>query len=91
MSGESGRILAGAGAKFDIVFADPPYKKGYGKQILAGLVEYKLLAPDSLVIIEHSRDDLIEVDNLGDVQDASLVKVDYREYGKSALSFFSFD
>ncbi len=73
------------GAKYDIVFADPPYKKGYGKQILAGLVEYKLLAPDSLVIIEHNRDDLIEVD------DGSLMKVDYREYGKSALSFFSFD
>ncbi len=71
------------GAVFDIIYADPPYKKSYGSQILAALVEFHLVAKDGLVIIEHNRDDLMEVDG------GSLVKVDYREYGKTALSFFS--
>ncbi len=69
--------------RYDIVYADPPYKKNMGKQILDALVEYNLLAEDALVIIEHDRDDHLAVD------DGKLEKVDYREYGKTALSFFS--
>lgn len=71
--------------RYDIVFADPPYKKNMGRQILAALVEYNLLAEDGLVIIEHDRDDHLDVD---DGERGKLEKVDYREYGKTALTFF---
>lgn len=77
------------GASFDIVYADPPYKKNFTRQIFSGLVEFHLLASDGLVIIEHNRDDLIDADTCMSDMSGSLMKVDYREYGKTALSFFS--
>ncbi len=72
-------------SKFDLIFADPPYKKRYGSAVL-GLVErLPLLGEGGLVIIEHFRDDPLADSS----PDGNLVKSDYRLYGQTALTFFS--
>jgi 16S rRNA (guanine(966)-N(2))-methyltransferase RsmD len=72
-------------SKFDLIFADPPYKMRYGGAVL-GLVErLALLGEGGLTIIEHFRDDPLP----GSSPDGNLVKSDYRLYGQTALTFFS--
>ena len=42
------------GKKFDIVYADPPYKKGFEPKILDLLAESEIVKPGALVILESS-------------------------------------
>jgi 16S rRNA (guanine(966)-N(2))-methyltransferase RsmD len=42
------------GAKFDIVFMDPPYDKGWEEKTLGLLAETSLLHEDTLIIVEIS-------------------------------------
>ena len=42
------------GRKFDFVFIDPPYKTGYIEKILGKEGFIDLLAPDCIIIAEHS-------------------------------------
>lgn len=44
------------GKKFDIVYADPPYKKGFESKILDLLAESEIVKPGALVILESSLD-----------------------------------
>ena len=44
------------GKKFDIVYADPPYKKGFETKILDLLAESEIVKPGALVILESSLD-----------------------------------
>lgn len=44
------------GKKFDIVYADPPYKKGFEPKILDLLAESEIVKPGALVILESSLD-----------------------------------
>jgi 16S rRNA (guanine(966)-N(2))-methyltransferase RsmD len=72
-------------SKFDLIFADPPYKMRYGTAVLGLVEKLSLLGEGGLVIIEHFRDDPLP----GDSPDGNLVKSDYRSYGQTALTFFS--
>ena len=40
------------GAGFDLVFLDPPYGKGLGHKVLAGLLEQKLVADHGIIVLE---------------------------------------
>ena len=42
------------GQVFDIVYADPPYRKGFEAKILSVLATSKIIRPGSLVILESS-------------------------------------
>lgn len=62
---------------FDLVFADPPYRKGLGEQALASALAGGWLKPDALVIVEEAADvdfivpdgfELIECRPAGDSQ-----------------------
>lgn len=79
------------GSTYNIVFADPPYKKKYGAYVVAAVMENNLLAEDGLLVIEHFRDDKLGQEEDGDNRKSDLGKylVDYREYGQTALSFFA--
>lgn len=44
------------GSVFDIVYADPPYRKGFEEKILSLLANSKIVRPGSLVVIEASRE-----------------------------------
>jgi 16S rRNA (guanine966-N2)-methyltransferase len=71
------------GQKFDIVFADPPYRTEYGSVVLNQLIELDLLSESAIVIIEHMKSTALQGDQL------RLKKIDFRQYGLSALSFFT--
>jgi 16S rRNA (guanine(966)-N(2))-methyltransferase RsmD len=70
------------GCKFDIIFADPPYKSPVAKSVLHLVDRYCLLSDDGLLIIEHSKDTDLPLDKV------SLKRSDKREYGHTLLSFF---
>jgi 16S rRNA (guanine(966)-N(2))-methyltransferase RsmD len=70
------------GRKFDLIFADPPYKSGVAQAILVHICEHKLLSEEGLVIVEH-----LTSTSIG-AKDGALVRFDTRSYGQTALSFF---
>ena len=89
---EQGRVLAaGLGAAvgalkaagpFDLVLADPPYDKGQVARLLEQAAQGWLLAPQGLLIIEHSPKEAPEAPG-------GLEIVDHRRYGQSELSFLA--
>jgi 16S rRNA (guanine966-N2)-methyltransferase len=46
--------------KFDLVFMDPPYHLGMAKKCLINIDSYDILAPNSRVVVEHFKKDLLE-------------------------------
>ena len=48
------RQLGAANRKFDIIFMDPPYEKGFEQRVLEAIVENDILAPEGLVVVESS-------------------------------------
>lgn len=86
------------GARFDLVYADPPYRFPDYPGLIAAVAP--LLADDGELVVEHSaRRELPAVvrpqEGAGDGEGAppttlpgSLVRVDARRYGESAVSFY---
>ncbi|MGQ9779150.1 MAG: RsmD family RNA methyltransferase [Bacillota bacterium] len=73
--------LAGAGERFDLVLADPPYAAGLAVETLALLVRGGLLAGGGLCVLEHRSTETV-------LAPPGLVPVDRRVYGDTAVSFF---
>ncbi len=69
-----------AGAEFDIIFADPPYGKGLVQRTVVLVFAHNLLAPDGLLVIEHSRDEV-------PVAPAGGTVVRQERYGESVVTF----
>lgn len=68
--------------KFDIIFADPPYKTNYPNGVVEMVERCALLKPEGVLAIEHKRDFKF-------VQTESALKMyDRRQYGTTAISFF---
>ncbi len=40
--------------QFDMIFADPPYNKGFGEKVLEALANYDILAVDGTLFVEES-------------------------------------
>ena len=75
-------LLYRQGQRFDLVFADPPYNKGWAQKILAKLAKSPLLADGGWLIVEHSMHDTI----------APAVPEGYeifrsQQYGETVLTF----
>jgi len=67
----------------DLVFIDPPYRKGLIPVILAGLCEGKILSPSSVVVAESSKTEpLPKV-----IRDLKMVKT--RTYGETKIDIFT--
>ena len=74
--------LESADRLFDLVFADPPYLKGYSEKILHFLDNSAVLSRKVLVIIEEQKQlDL-------DLKLKQLVLTTTRNYGDTCFSFF---
>jgi 16S rRNA (guanine966-N2)-methyltransferase len=71
------------GEKFELIFADPPYKSGCAQKILDEIQKHELLHEEGLLIIEHPSD--VSIEAPGQI----LVKTKTRGYGQTALSFFA--
>jgi 16S rRNA (guanine(966)-N(2))-methyltransferase RsmD len=42
-------------ARFDLIFADPPYGDGWGAKLLASLAESGILNADGILVLEHHK------------------------------------
>ncbi|BCS97860.1 methyltransferase small [Desulfoluna limicola] len=66
----------------DLVFIDPPYKKGLADLALGHLAQTEALSPDGLVIVEHAAGD-------PPVPGDGMTLTETRRYGTTALSFLT--
>jgi 16S rRNA (guanine966-N2)-methyltransferase len=74
--------MAGAGERFDLVFADPPYAFARYEELLVGVAA--VLAAGGELAVEHStRRGLPETAG-------GLERTDVRRYGESGLAFFRY-
>ena len=66
--------------KFDFIYIDPPYKNNFYKTLLKDLFNSYLITKKTVVICEHSKNELIKEDNLWKIEDIRL-------YGQTKLTF----
>lgn len=69
---------------FNLVFMDPPYSMAMIPKALLNLKKSCCLAENSKLVIEHASSDIT-----GSLPD-SFFLTDYRQYGKTSLSFLAF-
>ena len=67
--------------RYDLVFLDPPYNRGYVLPTLEYLHRNRLLTSDARLIVEHASTEVISP------VPASFAITDTREYGKTLVSF----
>lgn len=48
------RLLKERKERFDILFMDPPYEKGYEQRVLDALMQNDILSPEGLIVVESS-------------------------------------
>ncbi|HEY9677159.1 MAG TPA: 16S rRNA (guanine(966)-N(2))-methyltransferase RsmD [Drouetiella sp.] len=68
--------------KFDVVFADPPYKTNYPNGVVESVGLHRLLKDDGVLAIETKRDFRFAH------KEQPLVLFDRRDYGQTSISFF---
>ncbi len=68
--------------KFDIVFADPPYGLDLAKKTLKTLMAYDILHPNSFIIIQHEKKEI-----LPDFE-GRILRVREKKYGDSRVTVF---
>jgi 16S rRNA (guanine(966)-N(2))-methyltransferase RsmD len=75
--GDVFKFIASCSAKFDLIFADPPYDLPEFDQVLPRILESRMLKPGTIIIIEHSK-----------VRDYSTLPqfLDHRVYGSVNFS-----
>lgn len=70
------------GLKFDIIFADPPYRSGEIEKVLPNIGDYNILKEAGCIIVEHSSK-LALTENMHNIK---MVK-DYK-YGDTMLTLY---
>jgi 16S rRNA (guanine966-N2)-methyltransferase len=68
------------GEAFDIAFLDPPYRKGFGEQTLARLLEGNWLKPGATVVFERGSDE-------PEIETPGYERLDARDYGAARVLF----
>lgn len=68
--------------KFDLVFIDPPYHLGMAKKCLINVDSYDILSPNSRVVVEHFKKDVLETDL------KSIIPEKERKYGDTVITIF---
>jgi len=74
--------------KFDIIFADPPYNKGFVESALKWMTEYPVFKEDALIVIQHSTREGLD-SFLAEKVCSKFIwhQKDQRKYGDNAISF----
>lgn len=78
------KILKKNNKKFDLVFLDPPYKKGLLDLALQSLIEFKLLKDDGIIVCEYSNDEHIKYIN------SFLEIFQEKKYGMINLTIYNY-
>ena len=66
--------------KFDFIYIDPPYKKNFYETLLKDLFKSYLTTKKTIVICEHSKNEIIKEDDFWEIEDIRL-------YGQTKLTF----
>ncbi|MGN0148803.1 MAG: 16S rRNA (guanine(966)-N(2))-methyltransferase RsmD [Clostridia bacterium] len=74
--------MARAKEKFDIIFLDPPYNKGFIEPVLKGIVEHNLLEKEGIIVLESDNTDYHE-----EIPGLKLLK--QRRYGRTYITIYS--
>jgi 16S rRNA (guanine966-N2)-methyltransferase len=69
-----------AGALFDLVFLDPPYRKGLGERALSGLLDGGWLAPGAIAVWEEAAEQAVSPPDAYEL-------LDDRTYGAACVRF----
>ena len=67
--------------KFDIIFLDPPYNKGFIEPVLADIVKYGLLNTGGIIVLESDNTDFY-----GDIDGLEIIK--QRKYGRTYITVY---
>lgn len=81
--GKGIRQLQRNGDRFDFLFADPPYERGFIREIVQCLGEGNVISQDGVLIIQHSKREDVLGQHMG-----NFVLIGQRRYGDTILSFF---
>ncbi len=81
--GKGIRQLQRNGDSFDFLFADPPYERGFIREIFQCLSKVDVISQYGLLIIQHSKREDVIGHHTG-----NFVLTDQRRYGDTLLSFF---
>lgn len=73
-------MLVREGARFDVVFLDPPYKMENTGEMCAALYDKGLLAEQFLIVVEHRR-------GMAPLLDERFEAFDIRKYGDTEITF----
>jgi len=79
-----GRLPAGDGEPFDLVFLDPPYGKGLGEKALAGLASGGWLKAGAVCVLERGAGE-------GPLEAPGYRLLDERQYGAAKAAFLRFE
>lgn len=75
------RTLGGRRERFDIVLLDPPYDRGLVGITLRAISRHEVLAPEGLVVVEHSRREELGA--------RALALLSERHYGDTIVSYLA--
>lgn len=79
------QLLGKRGQTFDLIFIDPPYKRGFEGPTLQGVLEHGLLSEEGTLIVESDRADLPP-------EQVGKLRAYRRErYGDTTLTFYRID
>ncbi len=73
---------------FDIILADPPYRKNFVSVILDKVCNLGLLSDEAILVIEESKDTDLPSSFLGKDNNCKLICDQVRRYGDTVLSFY---
>lgn len=77
--------LAADNRKFDIIFMDPPYLKGYEKNALLEVSDKDLLSDEGIIVVEHDiTDEMPE-------KSGKLSMLRQKKYGNTMLAFYGLE
>ena len=75
-----GQRPGGPSEAFDLVFLDPPYRKGLGEKALDALLKGGWLAPDAVVVFEYASGEDIFITDMWQI-------INTKTYGAAQVSF----
>ncbi len=67
--------------RFDIIFLDPPYNKGFIKPVIVSIIEKNILEDDGIIVLESDH-----IDEHGEMEGLSIIK--QKRYGRTFVTIY---
>lgn len=73
------------GESFHVIFADPPYGKGWVEPTIEGILTHRVLCVDGMIVIEHAPAESPSRDH------GTLLTLRQKRFGETVISFLGFE